>query len=49
MKYYGFNTACFSGGQLLGILLGGVFASYIGWKTLFIIPMLSLVSIPFYN
>lgn len=47
MKYYGFNTACFSGGQLLGILLGGLFASYIGWKTLFIIPILSLVSIPF--
>lgn len=47
MKYYGFNTACFSGGQLFGILLGGLFASYIGWKTLFIIPILSLVSIPF--
>lgn len=47
MKYYGFNTACFSGGQLFGILLGGLFASYIGWKVLFIIPALSLISIPF--
>lgn len=47
MKYYGFNTACFSGGQLLGILLGGIFATYIGWKYLFIVPAISLVSIPF--
>lgn len=47
VKYYGFNTACFSGGQLLGILLGGLFASYIGWKSLFLIPALSVISIPF--
>lgn len=47
MKYYGFNTACFSGGQLLGILLGGIFASYLGWKYLFIVPVFSLVCIPF--
>lgn len=47
MKYYGFNTACFSGGQLLGILLGGIFATYIGWKYLFIVPAFSLICIPF--
>ncbi|MGL5931850.1 MAG: MFS transporter [Cetobacterium sp.] len=47
MKYYGFNTACFSGGQMLGILLGGIFATYIGWKYLFIIPAISIISIPF--
>lgn len=47
MKYYGFNTACFSGGQLLGILLGGIFATYIGWRYLFIVPAFSLISIPF--
>lgn len=47
MKYYGFNTACFSGGQLFGILLGGIFATYIGWKYLFIVPAFSLISIPF--
>ncbi|MEG0360419.1 MAG: MFS transporter [Longicatena sp.] len=46
-KFYGFNTACFSGGQLLGILLGGIFATYIGWKYLFIIPVFSLLCIPF--
>lgn len=47
MKYYGFNTACFSGGQLFGILLGGIFATYLGWKYLFIVPAFSLASIPF--
>lgn len=47
MKYYGFNTACFSGGQLFGILLGGIFATYLGWKYLFIVPAFSLICIPF--
>lgn len=47
MKYYGFNTACFSSGQAIGILLGGLFSTYIGWKYLFLVPMLSLFTIPF--
>lgn len=47
VKYYGFNTACFSGGQMLGILFGGIFATYLGWKYLFIIPAISIVTIPF--
>ena len=47
MKYYGFNTACFSSGQAVGILMGGLFATYIGWKYLFLVPMLSLFTIPF--
>ena len=47
MKYYGFNTACFSGGQLFGILLGGIFATYIGWRYLFIVPAFSAICIPF--
>ena len=46
MKYYGFNTACFSGGQSIGILIGGIFATYIGWKYLFLVPVLSLFTIP---
>ena len=46
MKYYGYNTACFSGGQLLGIFLGGLFATYIGWRFLFLIPVFSLITIP---
>lgn len=44
MKYYGYNTACFSGGQLLGIFLGGLFATYIGWRFLFLIPVFSLIT-----
>lgn len=47
MKYYGYNTACFSGGQMVGIVLGGFFASYLGWRYLFIIPAFSLLTIPF--
>ncbi len=47
MKYYGFNGACFSGGQMLGILFGGIFATYFGWRYLFIVPAMSVVCIPF--
>ncbi|MEG0273946.1 MAG: MFS transporter [Longicatena sp.] len=47
MKYYGFNTACFSGGQMFGILLGGIFSAYLGWRYLFIVPVFSLICIPF--
>lgn len=47
MKYYGYNTACFSSGQMLGIILGGVFATYISWRFLFLIPVFSLITIPF--
>ncbi|WP_207696134.1 MFS transporter, DHA2 family, metal-tetracycline-proton antiporter [Enterococcus sp. DIV0212c] len=46
IKYYGYNTACFSGGQMLGILLGGLFATYVGWKFLFAVPIFSLLAIP---
>lgn len=47
MKYYGYNTACFSGGQIVGILAGGLFASYLGWKYLVILPLFSLLTVPF--
>ena len=47
MKYYGYNGACFSGGQMLGILFGGIFATYLGWRYLFIVPAMSAVCIPF--
>lgn len=46
MKYYGFNGACFSSGQMLGILFGGIFATYLGWKYLFFIPAMSIITIP---
>ncbi|MDH5031805.1 MFS transporter [Enterococcus faecalis] len=47
MKYYGYNTACFSGGQIVGILAGGLFASYLEWKYLLILPLVSIINIPF--
>lgn len=45
-KYYGFNTACVSISQASGILLGGTFATYIGWKYTFLIPLVSLAALP---
>lgn len=45
-KYYGYNTACFSISQASGILLGGFFATYIGWKYVFFLPLLSILAIP---
>lgn len=44
-KYYGYNTACVAISQGAGILLGGFFATYIGWKFVFFIPLLSLLAI----
>lgn len=44
-KYYGYNTACVSISQAIGILLGGFFATYIGWRYVFFIPMVSLVAV----
>lgn len=46
-KYYGFNTACVSISQAVGILLGGFFATYIGWKFAYLIPVVSIIALPF--
>ena len=45
-RYYGFNTACVSISQASGILLGGFFATYIGWRYAFLIPLVSLAALP---
>lgn len=45
-KYFGYNTACVSASQAMGTLLGGLFATYIGWRYLFLIPLISLFAIP---
>lgn len=45
-KYYGYYMACINGSQLLGVLLGGVLASYVGWRYIFLFPLLSLLAIP---
>lgn len=46
-KYYGFNTSCVSVSQATGVMLGGFFASYIGWKYAFLVPVISLAALPF--
>ena len=38
-RYYGFNTACVSISQALGVLLGGFFATFIGWRFGLLIPL----------
>lgn len=45
-RYYGFNTACVSISQALGVLLGGFFATFIGWRFGLLIPLISLISLP---
>lgn len=45
-KYYGYCTACVSASQACGILLGGFFATYVGWKYVYLIPIISLVALP---
>lgn len=44
-KYYGYNTACVGVSQAVGILAGGFIATYIGWRALFFLPFISLITI----
>lgn len=46
-KYYGYNTACVGLSGAVGILAGGFISTYIGWRALFILPFLSLITIPY--
>lgn len=45
-KYYGYNTACVGVSQAVGILAGGFIATYVGWRVLFALPFISLITIP---
>lgn len=45
-KYYGYNAACVGVSGAAGILAGGFIATYIGWRLLFALPLLSLLTIP---
>lgn len=45
-KYYGYYIACINCSQLLGVLLGGVVSSYVGWKYIFLVPLFSLMAVP---
>lgn len=45
-KYFGFNSACVNTSYALGVLLGGILATYMGWKFLFVVPLISLLTLP---
>ncbi|NLR10528.1 MULTISPECIES: MFS transporter [Lactobacillaceae] len=46
-RYFGYYSACINAAQLLGVLLGGFLTSWIGWRYLFIFPLISVVTIYF--
>lgn len=46
-KYYGYNTACVGLSGAVGILAGGFISTYIGWRVIFALPFLSLITIPY--
>lgn len=45
-KYYGYNTACVGISGAVGILAGGFISTYIGWRLIFALPFISLLTIP---
>lgn len=46
IKYFACFTACFQVAQALGVLAGGVIATYINWKMLFFISLISILFVP---
>jgi DHA2 family metal-tetracycline-proton antiporter-like MFS transporter len=46
-KYFGFSTMGFSVSMVVGTLVGGFISTYIHWTILFLIPLLTLLIIPF--
>lgn len=46
-KYMGFSTMSFSLATVIGILTGGFISTYLQWHELFLIPLFTLVLIPF--
>lgn len=46
-KYYGYNTACVGVSQAAGILAGGFIATYLGWRVLFVLPLITIITIPY--
>lgn len=46
-KYLGFSTAAFQAGLLIGALTSGAISTYIGWRVMFLVPLLLLVAVPF--
>lgn len=46
-KYMGFSTSSFQIATVIGTLTGGFVATYLAWENLFLIPLLSLLLLPF--
>ena len=46
-KYMGFSTSSFQIATVIGTLTGGFVATYLQWENLFLIPLLSLLLLPF--
>ncbi|MEK5252442.1 MFS transporter [Paenibacillus sp. FSL F4-0125] len=46
-KYMGFSTSSFQIATVIGTLTGGFVATYLAWQNLFLIPLLSLLLLPF--
>lgn len=46
-KYMGFSTSSFQLATVIGTLTGGFVATYLAWQHLFLIPLLSLLLLPF--
>lgn len=46
-KYMGFSTSSFQLATVIGTLTGGFVATYLAWQNLFLIPLLSIILLPF--
>lgn len=46
IKYFALFTACFQLSQAVGVLAGGIIATYVKWWMLFIVPIVLLFFIP---
>lgn len=46
VKYYGYNTACVQASMALGVLCGGFLSTYVSWRFLFLLPLITLILVP---
>lgn len=46
-KYLGFSTSSYALSQVIGTITGGYVATYLRWQVLFLVPLLTLLILPF--
>ncbi|MGG5461838.1 MFS transporter [Clostridium sp. B9] len=46
-KYLGFSTSSYAIAQVIGTITGGYVSTYLSWQALFLIPLLTLIILPF--